>query len=90
MSVIVKVLYTHPPFEVSISNILSLLRNPLKHSKVNILVKVREKLDVLVKGTCCCVSVAKSCQTPCDPMDSSTPGSSVLHSLLELAQIHVH
>ena len=26
----------------------------------------------------------------CDPMDCSTPGSSVLHCLLEFAQIHVH
>ena len=31
---------------------------------------------------CCCCSVAKSCPTPCDPMDGSTPGSSVLHCLL--------
>ena len=28
--------------------------------------------------------------TLCDPMDSSPPGSSVLHCLLESAQIHVH
>ena len=28
--------------------------------------------------------------TICDPMDSSTPGSSVLHYLSERAQIHVH
>ena len=26
----------------------------------------------------------------CNPMDSSTPGSSVLHCLPEFAQIHVH
>ena len=26
----------------------------------------------------------------CDPMDYSTLGSSVLHCLLEFAQIHVH
>ena len=32
---------------------------------------------------------AKSYLTLCDPMDCSMPGSSV-HSLLELAQIHVH
>ena len=29
---------------------------------------------------------AQSCQTLCDPMDCSTPGSPVLHHLLELAQ----
>ena len=28
--------------------------------------------------------------TFCGPMDCSTPGSSVLHYLLELAQSHVH
>ena len=34
--------------------------------------------------------VDKSCSTPCDPMDCSTPGFPVLHDLLEFAQIHVH
>ena len=38
----------------------------------------------------CCCSVAKSCLALCDPMDCSTPGSSVLHRLPEFAQIHVH
>ena len=36
-----------------------------------------------------CCSVAQWCQTFCDPMDCSTPGSPVLHYLLEFAQIHV-
>ena len=46
----------------------------------------------LIKGGCCycSCSVAKSCLTLCDPVDWSTPGSSVLHYLLEFAQIHVH
>ena len=35
-------------------------------------------------------SVAQSCPTLCDPMDSSTPGLRVHHQLLELAQTHVH
>ena len=35
-------------------------------------------------------SVAQSCPTLCDFMDCSTPGSSVLHYLLEFAQICVH
>ena len=39
--------------------------------------------------TCCC-SVVKSCPTLCDPMDCSTPGSSVLYHLLAFAQIHVY
>ena len=38
----------------------------------------------------CCCSVAKSCPTLCNPVDCSTPGSSVLHYLLEFAQIHIH
>ena len=37
-----------------------------------------------------CCSVAKLCPTLCDPMDCSTPGSSVLHYLPEFAQIHAH
>ena len=39
--------------------------------------------------TCCCL-VDKSCLTPCDPMDSSTPGFPVLHYLPEFAQTRVH
>ena len=35
-------------------------------------------------------SVAKSCPTPSDPMDYSTPGYPIFHHLLELAQTHVH
>ena len=35
-------------------------------------------------------SVAQSCPTLCDPMDSSTPGLPVHHQLLELTQTHVH
>ena len=35
-------------------------------------------------------SVAQLCPTLCDPMDCSTPGFPVLHSLLELVQTHVH
>ena len=38
----------------------------------------------------CCCSVAQLCPTLCDPTDCSTPGFSVLHYLLKLAQTHVH
>ena len=38
----------------------------------------------------CCSSVAKLCLTLGDPMDCRRPGSSVLHSLPEFAQIHIH
>ena len=43
---------------------------------------------VLVKVICC--SLVKSCPTLWDPMECSTPGSSVLHYLPEFAQVHVH
>ena len=36
------------------------------------------------------LTVAKSCLTLCDPMDCSTPGSPLLHYLLEFVQIRVH
>ena len=42
------------------------------------------------EGTCCCCLVVKSCPTLCDPMDCSTPGSSVLRRLPACAQTHVH
>jgi len=37
-----------------------------------------------------CHSVTYSCLTLCDPMDCSMPAFSVLHNLLEFAQIHIH
>ena len=37
-----------------------------------------------------CRSVAKLCLTRFDPMDCSTPVSSVLHYLPKFAQVHVH
>ena len=39
---------------------------------------------------CCCCSVAHSCLILCEPMDCSTPGLPVLHSVLEFAGTHVH
>ena len=35
-------------------------------------------------------SVTQSCPTPCDPMNSSTPGLPVQHQLPESTQTHVH
>ena len=35
-------------------------------------------------------SVAQSCPTLCDPMNSSTPGLPVHHQLLKFTQTHVH
>ena len=37
-----------------------------------------------------CCSVVQLCLPLCDPTDCSTPGLSVLHYPLELAQTHVH
>ena len=48
---------------------------------------------VLVYVFCPPAAAAKShqsCPTLCDLIDGSPPGSSVLHYLLEFAQIHVH
>ena len=42
----------------------------------------------LLQNFCC--SVTKSCPTLSNPMDCRMPDSSVLHYLLELAQIHIH
>ena len=39
---------------------------------------------------CWCVVVVQSCPTLCNSIDCSTPGSPVLHYLLEFVQIHVH
>ena len=36
------------------------------------------------------LSCVQSCQTLCDPMDCSTPGSPVLHYHPEFTQTHVH
>ena len=38
---------------------------------------------------CCCYWVAQLCLTLCSPMNCSTPGFSVHHSLPEFAQTHV-
>ena len=50
----------------------------------------RRPMSSLLISYICGFSVAKSCPTVCNPMDSSMPGSLVLHYLPEFAQIHVH
>ena len=45
---------------------------------------------VIMEGWCCYCLVTKSCLTPSDLIECSMPGSSVLHYLPELAQIHDH
>ena len=49
---------------------------------------VQQGSDITPAGCGC--SVAKLCLTLRNPMGCSPTGSSVLHCLLELAQIHVH
>ena len=43
-----------------------------------------------VDNSVCSVQSTQLCLTLCDPLDNSTPGFSVHHQLLELAQTHVH
>ena len=66
-------------------------QNPMGHCKSSAKGKVhsitgspqetRKKSVTVFCCCCCCCSVAKSCQTLCNPMDCSTPGFPVLHSL---------
>ena len=37
-----------------------------------------------------CFSVEQLCLTPCNPMNCTMPGITVLHYLLDFAQTHVH
>ena len=48
----------------------------------------KTRYPISVKSCWC--SIAKSCQTLCDLMDSSMSGFPVLHYLLEFVQTHVH
>ena len=48
------------------------------------------KLTQHCKSTILCCSVVQLCQTPCDPMDCSTPCFLVLHYLTEFAQTCVY
>ena len=45
--------------------------------------------NCLQKKVCCCCSVPQSCLTLYDPVNCSTSGYPVLHSLLEFAQMHM-
>ena len=48
--------------------------------------KIIDCLNIMI--CCCCSSVTHSCPALCNPMDCSTPGSPVLHYLLEFVQSH--
>ena len=45
----------------------------------------QEYLRGMAAGSCCGCSVVKSCTSLCDPVDCNTPGSSLLHYLLEMS-----
>ena len=51
---------------------------------------LRNQGSDLVEPCCYHCSVAKWCPALCDPVEYNLPGSSVLHYLLEFAQINVH
>ena len=54
--------------------------------------KMKQNLSIRKAGQWClvCCAVAQSHLTLCDPMDCSTPDSSVLCHYLEFAQTHAH
>ena len=58
------------------------------HTYMNIYVHTFLYTNICACVFCC--SVSKQCSTLCDPMDFSTPGSPVFHSLSDFVQIHVH
>ena len=81
-------LYAYPLVDKTFSSICY-IRFSL--SLVNYCIKISYILSSMRSTYCCyCCSVAKSSLTLCNPMECSTPGSSVLHYLLEFAQTHVH
>ena len=67
---------------------ISLLAHHLPLSFSPFLTK-RMRTELCFVHCCCCCSVTKSCLTPCDPMNCSTPGFSVHRHLPEFAQTHV-
>ena len=50
----------------------------------------RQRAVLSGKPAFCCLSVAKSCLTLCNPTNCSMTDSSVLHYLPEFAQTHLH
>ena len=64
---------------------LNLLHSPSQTHFQIIICEMFQLTTSVTQETSC--SVAKSCLTLCDPLDCSTPGLTVLHSLLEFAQI---
>ena len=81
-------LYAYPLVDKTFSSICY-IRFSL--SLVNYCIKISYILSSMRSTYCCyCCSVSKSSLTLCNPKECSTPGSSVLHYLLEFAQTHVH
>ena len=62
----------------------------LKSSVINFHFLSPDLYAVISDFSFCCCLVTKLWPTLCDPMDRSTPDSSILHHLPVFAQIHVH
>ena len=58
-------------------------------NKANILEEAEQKQKTNIRSDQI-RSVAQSCPTLCDPMNSSTPGFPVHHQLPEFTETHVH
>ena len=56
---------------------------------IYLVVELLGHITLCLTYCCCSCSVAQSSLTLCDPLDCSTPGSSVLLYLPEFTQIHV-
>ena len=64
--------------------------NTLFLSEISFFLLTHTHTYICIYVCCYCCSVTQSCPTLWDPMDCSTPGFTVLHLLLGLAQTHVH
>ena len=69
----------------SLFNFLDVVIMLAKHAEI-----LPTTISRLASINICYCSVSKSCLTLCNPMDCSMSGFPVLHSLSDLAQIHVH
>ena len=63
---------------------------PKEQLKITVFSSINQPAGSNLVTVYCCCSIAHFCLTLCDPMDCSTPGFTVHHQLLELAQAHVH
>ena len=75
---------------VSIPSLQSKHQNKVKSCELfGLPAQYKSAADTILQSSHYC-SVARLCSTLCNPVDCSTPGSSVFHYLPEFAQTHVH